>query len=95
MPAPEWGTVSSIIDGTLNLDPLGYLDQWLPKELLAENCGPTLWFLKESSEYSSVTTTSAERYDDLGTQDGSPLVAHYDDRLSENASSISPVSPRC
>ena len=65
MPAPEWGSFLSIVDGSLNPVPVSDLDRGVLKELMAENCGLTLHDLKKrSSEYPSVTTTSDESYDD-------------------------------
>ena len=60
MPAPEWGSFLSIVDGSLNPVPVSDLHQVVLKELMAENRGLTLLDLKQRSEYSSVTTTSGE-----------------------------------
>ena len=60
MPAPEWGSFLSIVDGSLNPVPVSDLDQVVLKELMAENRGLTLLDLKKRSQYSSVTTTSGE-----------------------------------
>ena len=60
MPAPEWGSFLSIVDGSLNVVPVSDLDQVVLKELMAENRGLTLLDLRERSDYSSVTTTSGE-----------------------------------
>ena len=60
MPAPEWGSFLSIVDGSLNPVPVSDLNQVVLKELVAKNRGLTLLDLKERSEYSLVTTTSAE-----------------------------------
>ena len=46
MQAPEWATLLSIVDGSLNSVPLCDLDQVLLKEVMAENRGPTLSDLK-------------------------------------------------
>ena len=60
MPAPEWDSFLSIVDGSLNPVPVSDLDQVVLKELMAENRGLTLLDLKKRSEYSSVTATSGE-----------------------------------
>ena len=41
MPAPEWGSFLSIVDGSLNSAPVSDLDQVVLKELMAENRGLT------------------------------------------------------
>ena len=41
MPAPEWGSFLSIVDGALNSVPVSDLDQVVLKELMAENKGLT------------------------------------------------------
>ena len=58
MPAPQWGSFLSIVDGSPNTVPVSDLDQVVLKELMAENRGLTLLDLKQRSEYSLVTTTS-------------------------------------
>ena len=50
MPAPEWGSFLSIVDGSLNAVPGSDLDQPVFKELMAENRGLTLLDLKKRSE---------------------------------------------
>ena len=67
IPAPEWGSVLSIVDGPLNPVPVSDLDQVVLKELMAENPGLTLVDLKKRSEYSSVRATSGECSDELET----------------------------
>ena len=47
MPAPEWGSFLSIVDGSLNSVPVSDLDQVVLKELMAENRGLTLLDLKK------------------------------------------------
>ena len=64
MPAPEWASFSSIVDGSPNPVPVSNLDQVVLKELMAKNRGFTLLDLKKRSEYSSVTTTSGECSDE-------------------------------
>ena len=64
MPAPEWGSFLSIVDGSLDPVPVSDLDQVVLKELMAENRGLTLLDLKKRSEYSSVTATSGECSDE-------------------------------
>ena len=67
MPAPEWGSFLSIVDGSLNPVPVIDLNHVVLKELMAENRGLTLLHLKKTSEYSSVTSTSGECSDEQGT----------------------------
>ena len=93
MPAPEWGSFLSIVDGSLNPVPVSDLDQVVLKELMAENRGLTLLNLKKRSEYSSVTTTSGECSDEQDQPTVSTPLAHADDRLSDIASAITPVDP--
>ena len=47
MPAPEWGSLLSIVDGSLNPVPVSDLDQVVLKELMATNRGLTLLDLKK------------------------------------------------
>ena len=93
MPAPEWGSFMSIVDGAPNSVPVSDLDQVVLKELMAENRGRTLLDLKKRSEYSSVTTTSGECTDEQETPAVSTPLADADDRLSDIASVIPPVHP--
>ena len=67
MPAPEWGSFLSIVDGSLNPVPVSDLDQVVLKELMAKKKGSTLLHLKKRSEYSSVTATSGECSDEQQT----------------------------
>ena len=90
--APEWGSLWSIMDGCLNSVPVCDLEQEVLKELMAGNGGISLLDLKKRSEYSSVTTTSGERYDDQETLAASPPMADARDNVSEIASSIPPVN---
>ena len=46
MQAPEWASFLSTVDGSLNPVPLCDLDQVLLKEVMAKNCGLTLFDLK-------------------------------------------------
>ena len=91
MPAPEWGSFLSIVDGAPDPVPVSDLDQVVLKELMAENKGLTLHDLKKRSEYSSVPTTSGECPDEPKTPAVSTLLADADDRLSDIASVIPPV----
>ena len=50
MPAPEWGSFLSIVDGSLNPVPVSDLNQLVLKELMAETRGFTLLDLKKKSE---------------------------------------------
>ena len=93
LPAPEWGSFLSIVDGSLNHVPASDLDQVVLKELIAKNRGLTLLDLKKRSEYSSVTTTSGEGSDEQETPAVSTPLADADDRLSDMASAIPPVDP--
>ena len=54
MPAPQWGSFLSIVDGSLNPVPVSDLEQVVFKEFIAENRGLTLLDLRRRSEYSSV-----------------------------------------
>ena len=63
MPAAEWDSFLSIIDGFLNAVPLSNLDQVVFKELMAENRGLTLLDVKKRSDYSLVTTPSGVCFD--------------------------------
>ena len=92
MPAPEWGSFVSTVDGSLNPVLVSDLDQEVLKELMAKNRGLTLHDLKKrSSEYPWVTTTSNESYDEVETAAISPPMADADDHLSEIAIAIPPV----
>ena len=93
MPAPEWGSFLSIVDGSLNPVPVTDLDQVILKELMAKNRGLALLDLKKRSEYSSVTTTTGECSDEQGTPAVSTPLADADDCLSDIASAIPPVDP--
>ena len=91
MPAPEWGSFLSIVDGSPNPVPVRDLDQVVLKELVAENRGLTLLDLKKRSEYSSVTSTSGECSDEQGKPAVSTSLADADNHLSDIASAIPPV----
>ena len=93
MPAPEWGIVLSIVDGSLNPVPVSDFDQVVLKELMADSRGLTLLDLKKRSEYSPVTTTSGKCSDEQEKQAVSTALADADDRLSDNASAIPAVDP--
>ena len=93
MPAPEWGSFLSIVDGALNPVPVSDLDQVVLKEMIAEHKGLTLHDLKKRSEYSSVTTTSGECPDEPETRAVSTLLADADNCLSDIASVRPPVDP--
>ena len=93
MPAPEWGTFLSIVDGSLKPVPVSDLNQVVLKELMTENGGLTLLDLKQRSQYSLVTTTSRECSDEQETPAVSTPLADADDRLSDIASVIPPVDP--
>ena len=94
MQAPEWASFLSIVDGSLNPVPLCDLDQVPLKEVIAESRALTLSDLKKRSpEHPSATLTGSESPDD----DLEPAVVKRDtdDQLSEIASSIPSVDPRC
>ena len=93
MPAPEWGSFLSVVDGSLNPVPVSDLDQVVLKELMAENRGLTLLNLKKRSEYSSVTTTSGECSSEQETPAVSTPLAAANARLRDIASAIPPVDP--
>ena len=93
MPAPEWGSILSIVDGSPNPVPASDVNQEVLKDLMAENRGPTLVDLKKRSEYSSVTTTSGECSDERETPAVSTPLADADNCLSNIASAIPPVDP--
>ena len=93
MPAPEWGSFLSIVDGSLSPVPVSDLDQVVLKESMAENRGLTLLDLKKRSEYSSVTTTSGECSDEQETPAVSTPLADADDRHRDIASAIPPIDP--
>ena len=63
MPAPEWGSLLLIVDGSLNPIPVCELDQKVFQELMPETPSLTLLELKKRSDNSSVTTTSGDCYD--------------------------------
>ena len=91
MPAPGWSSFLSTVDGSLNPVLVSDLHLAVPKELVAGNVGLTLLNLKKRSEYSSVTTTAGECYDEQETRAVPTPVADADDQLSEVASSTPPV----
>ena len=93
MPAPEWGSFLSIVDGSLRPVPVSDLDQGVLKELMAENRGLTLLNLWKRSEYSSVTTTSGERSNEQETPAVSTPLADADDRLGDMAGDIPMIDP--
>ena len=64
MPVPEWGSFWSKVDASPNPVLVRDLDQVVLKELMAKNRGLTLMDLEKRSEYSPVTTTSAECSDE-------------------------------
>ena len=91
MHAREMGTFLSIFDGTLKAVPVSDLDKEGLKGLVAEKRGLTLLDLKKRSDYSSITTTSGECFDEQETLEVPTLVADADDHPSEIASSIPPI----
>ena len=94
MQAPEWASLLSIVDGSLNPVPLCDLDQVLLKEVMAENRGLTLSDLKKRSpEHLSATLTGCESPD--GYLESAAVKEDADDQLSEMASTIPPVDPSC
>ena len=94
MPAPEWGSFLSIVDGSLNPVPVRNLDQVVLKELMAKKRGLTLRDFKKRSEYSSVLTTSGEGTDEQETPAVSTPLAAADDGVSNIASAIPLVDPK-
>ena len=94
MQAPEWASILSIVDGSLNPVPLCDLDQVLLKEIMAENRGLTLSDLKNRApEHLSATLTGCESPDDYLKP--AAVKEDADDQLSEIASTIPPVDPSC
>ena len=94
MPAPEWGSFLSIVDGFLNPVPVSDLDQVVLKELITQNRGLTLLDLKKRSEYSSVTTTCGACSHEHETPAVPTPLAEADDRVNDIASVIPPVDPK-
>ena len=93
MPAPDWGSFLSTMDGSLNPVPVSDLDQVILKESMPKNRGLILPDLRKRSEYSSVTTTSGECADEQDNPAVSTPLADADDRLRDIASAIPPVAP--
>ena len=92
MQAPEWASLLSVVDGSLNPERLCDLAQVLLKEVMAENRGLTLLDLKKRSPDDTLATlTGCESYDD----ELEPAIVREDadHELSEIASSIPPVDP--
>ena len=61
--------------------------------MMAKNIDLTLLDLKKRSEYSSVTTTSRDGFDEQVTSAVPTPVADADDHLSEIASGTPPLDP--
>ena len=94
MQAPEWASLLSIVDGSLNPVPLCDLDQVLLKEVMAENRGLTLSDLKiRSPEHLSATLPGCDSPD--GYLEPAAVKEDADDQLSEIASTIPPIDPSC
>ena len=93
MPAPDWRSFLSLVDGSATPVPVSDLDLVVLKESMAKNRALTLLDLKKISEYSSVTTASGECSNDQETPVVSTSWADADDPLSEIASAIPPVDP--
>ena len=94
MQAHEWASFLSIVNGSLNPVPLCDLDQVLLKDVMAENCGLTLFdHKKRSPEHLSATLTRCEIRD--GYLEPAAVKEDADDQLSEIASTIPPVDPSC
>ena len=91
MPAPQRGSLLSIVDGCLNPVPVSDLDQEVLNELMSKKRGPTILVLQKRSEYSSVTTTNYDWFDGQETPAAHTPGADADAHLSEIASSIPPV----
>ena len=88
MPAPEWGSFSSIVDGSLKPALLSDPDQDVLKEWMAEDRGLTILDVKKKSDYSSDTTRNGECFDEQETTAVPTPVANADDHLSKIPSSI-------
>ena len=94
MQAPEWANFLSIVDGSLNLEPLCDLDQVLLKEVMAQNRSLTLSDLKNRyPEHLSATLTGCDS--PHGYLKPAAVKGDADDELSEIASTIPPVDPSC
>ena len=94
MQAPEWASLISTVDGSLNPVPLCDLDQVLLKEVMAKNRGLTLSDLKNRSpEHLSATFTGCESSD--GCLEPAAVKEDAEDQLSEIASTTPPVDPSC
>ena len=93
MPAPEWGSFLSIVDGFLNPVTVSDLNQVVLKEVMAENRGLPLLDLKKRSEYTTVTTRSGECSVEQETPAVSTPLADADDRVSDDASAITRIDP--
>ena len=93
MPAPEWCSFLSIVNGSLNPVPASDLDQVVLKEWMAENRGLTLLDLKKRSEYCCVTAMSGECFHEQETPAVSTPLADAEDHRSETTSAIPPVDP--
>ena len=91
MLAPELGSSLSIPHGCLYPVRVSDLDQEVLKEVMAKNRGRTLLDLNKTSEYSSVTSTNVEAFDEKKTPAVPDPLADADDHLS--ASLIPPVDP--
>ena len=95
MPAPEWGSFLSIVDGSPNPVPVSDLDQVVLKQLMAKNRGLSLLDPKKRSEYSSVTTTSGQCSDEQETPAVSTPLADAEDHQCNIARAIPPVDTEC
>ena len=94
MQAPDWASVLSIVDGSLDTVPLCDLDQVLLKEVMAENRGLSLSDLKKRSpEHLSATLKGCESPD--GYLEPAAVKEDTDDQLPEIASTIPPIDPSC
>ena len=92
LPAPEWASFLSIVDGSLNPVPLCAPDQVLLKEVMAENRGSTD-LKNRSPEHLSATLTRCESPNSF--LETAAVKEDADYQLSEIASTIPPVDPSC
>ena len=86
MPTPELGNFLSTVDASVNAVLVCDLDHKVLTELINDHRGLTHLDHKQRSEYPSVTTASAESYDEHETPPISPAIVDAAVSLSEIAS---------
>ena len=93
MPAPEWGSFLSIVDGSVNPVPASDLDQVVHNELMAKKQRPYPPGSQEKIRVLVGYYYSGECSDGQETPAVSTSLADADDRLSDIASAIPPIDP--